>query len=68
MRTTTRLLTILAVLVVAPLTGCVQSDEEYLAESQKSGMTQDVRDRQMRRSTYDFERFSREQDEAARDR
>ncbi|EWY42309.1 hypothetical protein N825_18625 [Skermanella stibiiresistens SB22] len=68
MRTMTVILASLAMLTLAPLTGCVQSDEEYLAESRKSGLTQDVRDRQSRRSSYDFERFSREQEDAARDR
>ncbi|WP_158045384.1 hypothetical protein [Skermanella pratensis] len=58
----------LASILAVPLSGCVQSDEEYFESTSNSGMTQDQRDRQSRRSAYGTYDFEREQEEAWRDR
>ncbi|UEM06003.1 hypothetical protein JL101_011395 [Skermanella rosea] len=66
MRTIT--LIFLASLLAVPLSGCVQSDEEYFESASRSGMTQEQRERQSRRSAYGTFEFEREQEEAWRDR
>ena len=66
MRTT--ILMFLASLLAVALSGCVQSDEEYFESASRSGMTQEQRERQSRRSAYGTNEFEREQEEAWRDR
>src|SRR5688572_21113145 len=62
MRTTALLL--LSSLVIAPLAGCIQSDEEYFRQVERSGISQQQRDRQSLRSSYGPDDFRREQEEA----
>jgi len=52
---------------IAPLSGYVQSDEEYFKQVQRSGVSQQQRDLQSLRSSYGPEEFRREQEEAGRE-
>ncbi|UEM23628.1 hypothetical protein JL100_013105 [Skermanella mucosa] len=61
-------LVFLVSLLAVPISGCVQSDEDYFDSAAESGMTQEKRDRQSRRSAYGTYDFQREQEEAWRDR
>jgi hypothetical protein len=60
----TTALMLLSSFVIAPLSGCIQSDEEYFKQVERSGISQQERDRQSLRSSYGPDDFRREQEEA----
>jgi hypothetical protein len=50
------------------LASCVQSDEEYFRQLERNGLSQEQKNRQSLRSSYGFDEFQREQEEAGRER
>jgi hypothetical protein len=66
MRATAAIL--LSSLIAAALSGCVQSDEEYFKQVERSGVSQQQRNLQSLRSSYGSETFQREKQEAGQER
>jgi hypothetical protein len=61
-------LLILSSINIAFLASCVQSNEEYLKQLKREGISQEQKNRQSSRSSYGLDEFQREKEEAGRER